>query len=201
MAPATSSIVRLSPGALQVTQRGVTHEDHLTAPSPITTIGATSGNVRFTAEAGRAIPAGTGLHFDPGTVVEHSSIVTAARDRRTPTVSSRSISGVSELVGEVEPCRGRDTRDCDRPEGAARGQLPPRDDRGQHVDTIDKRAQRLHTRADDRVVERLKGCHSQREVACAKRSRKVKNHRLAGVLASKPASYHLLGGGQHRHTP
>ena|ERR1700727_2398549 len=117
MAPAAGSIVGLAPEALQVAQRVVTHEDHLAAPSPIATVGATPGNVRFTAEAGRAIPAGTGPHFDPGAVVKHLSIVTAVPDRRAPTEAvrsisgvdeaERSISGVDELVGEIEPGRSR----------------------------------------------------------------------------------------------
>jgi hypothetical protein len=95
-------------------------------------------------------------------------------------------------VREVEARSGRGAGNGNSAKHTVCRQLPPGDNRGQYVYTVDHRAQRLHARTKQIVVEGLKRRKPERKITCAERSRKVEYHRLSCMLASEPAAYNLL---------
>jgi hypothetical protein len=66
------AIVGLAPELLQVAQRIVTHEHHLSAASAVAAVGAAPRHVRFAAEARTAVAAGACLNVDSRVIVKHS---------------------------------------------------------------------------------------------------------------------------------
>jgi hypothetical protein len=80
-AAAPGAVVGLRRG-LQVAQRLVTEDEHVSAASAVAAVGAAARNVRFAAEADGAVSAGARLYVDSRAVVEHlASIVTGVGSR------------------------------------------------------------------------------------------------------------------------
>src|SRR6202035_3014567 len=67
----TGTVLSLAPKALQVAQRVLAEEHHRSSTPPVSPIGTTARDVRFTAEARAAVAAGARLDVNPRAIVEH----------------------------------------------------------------------------------------------------------------------------------
>jgi NADP-dependent 3-hydroxy acid dehydrogenase YdfG len=69
---------RLTPEALQITQRVVAEEHHFSAAPAVATVGTAPRHVRLASEARTPVPSGAGLQMDSRVVMQHAGIVTAS---------------------------------------------------------------------------------------------------------------------------